>query len=485
MVGALWQRTMRTLKGLCGTNTRSQKASERTWTGTTETISSDQLKKCHTQPPTDPVGGYTSCINRAENYVIQLRPHQQNAVDKMAAAARGTILVPTGGGKTLIAIMDAVRRFNASTTPISIIVVAPRLLLANQLCEEYMEVIRDQVSTQVVPAHIHSGDTSHFSTTKVDQIKCFTGMMETAGLHSIFFTTYHSLHRLAESSVKADTIYFDEAHNSVQKGFYPATKYYAETATRSYFFTATPKHSVTASKPGMNDNSVYGNVIVNVKAAKLVQGGFIVPPKVIAREMPLLQKDQLTSDRDAQHIIQSIDESRVSKVLVCAKSVKQIVRMVSESSFVQDLKGRGFSYMYIAASTGAVVDGTKVTREEFFKTLNAWGSDNSKHFVVLHHSILSEGINVSGLEAVIMLRAMDAIGISQTIGRVIRLHKDDSAGMRAGTIAPGNTMEYTKSYGLVIVPMFSKTQQGVARSVDKVVETVFEKGEAATSTITR
>ena len=123
----------------------------------------------------------------------------------------------------------------------------------------------------------------------------------------------------------------------------------------------------------MNDSSVYGNVIVNVKAAKLVQGGFIVPPQVIAREMPLLQKDQLTSDRDAQHIIQSIDESRVSKVLVCAKSVKQIVRMVSESSFVQDLKGRGFSYMYIAASTGAVIDGTKVTREEFFKTLNAWG----------------------------------------------------------------------------------------------------------------
>ena len=235
----------------------------------------------------------------------------------------------------------------------------------------------------------------------------------------------------------------------------------------------------------MNDSSVYGNVIVNVEAAKLVQGGFIVPPKVIAREMPLLQKDQLTSDRDAQHIIQSIDASRVSKVLVCAKSVKQIVRMVSESSFVEDLKGRGFSYMYIAASTGAVVDGKKVTREEFFKTLNAWGSDNAKHFVVLHHSILSEGINVSGLEAVIMLRAMDAIGISQTIGRVIRLHKDDSAGMRAGTIAPGNTMEYTKSYGLVIVPMFSKTQQGVARSVDKVVETVFEKGEAATSTITR
>ena len=72
--------------------------------------------------------------------------------------------------------------------------------------------------------------------------------------------------------------------------------------------------------------------------------------------------------------------------------------------------------MYISAKTGAVVDGVKVSREEFFKTLNVWGADNAKHFVVLHHSILSEGINVSGLEAVIMLRSMDAIGISQTIG---------------------------------------------------------------------
>jgi predicted helicase len=41
--------------------------------------------------------------------------------------------------------------------------------------------------------------------------------------------------------------------------------------------------------------------------------------------------------------------------------------------------------------------------------------------VVLHHSILSEGINVSGLEAVLFMRNMDYIGISQSIGRVIRL----------------------------------------------------------------
>ena len=74
----------------------------------------------------------------------------------------------------------------------------------------------------------------------------------------------------------------------------------------------------------------------------------------------------------------------------------------------------------ITSKTGAVIDGKKVDREEFFNTLNSWGKDSSKRFVVLHHSILSEGINVKGLEAAMFLRNMDYITISQTIGRVIR-----------------------------------------------------------------
>ena len=184
-------------------------------------------------------------------------------------------------------------------------------------------------------------------------------------------------------------------------------------------------------------------------------------------------------------MLQSIDENAASKVLVCAKAVKQITRMVAESDFTEQLRERGYSYMYIAASTGAVIDGVKVNREEFFKTLNAWGADNSKKFVVLHHSILSEGINVSGLEAVVFLRDMDVIGISQTIGRVIRLHKDDAAGMRNGTVKPGDVESYTKSFGLVIVPMFSKQQQTAARKIQNVVDVIFRDGGAAVSTIKR
>ncbi len=123
--------------------------------------------------------------------------------------------------------------------------------------------------------------------------------------------------------------------------------------------------------------------------------------------------------------------------------------------------------MYITSKTGAIIDGKKVSREVFFKTLNQWGTEANRKFVVMHHSILSEGINVKGLEAVLFMRNMDYIGISQSIGRVIRLGGD------------------SKTFGLVCVPVFDKVGISTARSVQAVVDTVFEKGEPAISEVRR
>jgi hypothetical protein len=132
-----------------------------------------------------------------------------------------------------------------------------------------------------------------------------------------------------------------------------------------------------------------------------------------------------------------------------------------------------------------VIDGRKVNREVFFDTLSAWGKDDSKKFVVLHHSILSEGINVSGLNAVIFMRSMDYIGISQTIGRVIRLHKEDARRLQSGEIAPGALHQYTKSFGLVCIPVFNNVGITTAKKVQAVVDTVFQQGEPAISVVKR
>jgi predicted helicase len=283
----------------------------------------------------------------------------------------------------------------------------------------------------------------------------------------IIFTTYHSLHRLQEADVTVDAIYFDEAHNSVQKNFIESVEYFSLNAERSYFFTATPKHSLTPFKVGMNESDIFGNIICNVPAPKLVEEGYILPPKVKVYKSDIRQKDEITFDVECNQIMDNIDDHNTKKILVCAKSTKQIKGLVSYDKFLDELAYRGYDCMWITSKTGAVINGEKVTREEFFNVLSAWGKDDDRKFVVLHHSILSEGINVKGLEAVLFLRSMDYIGISQTIGRVIR---------RGGK---------EKTYGLVCVPVYSKVGISTARRVQAVVDTVFVQGQPAISVVKR
>ena len=393
---------------------------------------------------------------------MQLRPHQLSAYEAMERHAKGQIIVPTGGGKTLIAIKDAVRRLDGGAE--TIVVVAPRILLAEQLSSEFLEVIGETEHKYISVLHVHSGETRHCSTTKADYIEHWVNQWTGS---KIIFTTYHSLHRIVEAGVEVDTIYFDEAHNSVQRNFIEFVEHYSLNAERSYFFTATPKHSLTPMKTGMNDGDIFGNVICNVPAPKLVKEGYILPPKVRVYKTDILQKDEITFDVECNQIMDNIDDHNTKKILVCAKSTKQIKGLVSYDKFLDELSSRGYDCMYITAKTGAIINGKKVSRDKFFETLSAWGRDDDKKFIVLHHSILAEGINVKGLEAVLFLRSMDYIGISQTIGRVIRKGGKD------------------KTYGLVCVPVYSKVGISTARRVQAVVDTVFVQGQPAISVVKR
>jgi len=68
---------------------------------------------------------------------------------------------------------------------------------------------------------------------------------------------------------------------------------------------------------------------------------------------------------------------------------------------------------------------------------------------------------------VLFMRNMDYIGISQSIGRVIRL---------------GGTQ---KTFGLVCVPVYDKVGISTAKSVQAVVDTVFQQGLPAVSEVRR
>ena len=398
---------------------------------------------------------------------ISLRPHQQRILDRMLAYDKGQVIVPTGGGKTLTMIVDTQRRHNTINNGTTTVVVAPRILLAEQLCSEFMEVIDPNNSDPYLHVmHVHSGETHYTSTTKAEKIHLYANCARTMGENVIIFTTYHSLHRVVDADIEVNTIYFDEAHNSVQRHFFPATEFFAENADRCYFYTATPKHSLTPKKPGMNW-SVYGQVIANVPAPELVEQGYILPPKVVIKKLDIIKGRKVMYAEDSDNLLETIDDNKIDKTLICARTTKQIVGLISQSDFCVQLYRRGYSWMTITSKTGAIIDGKKVDREEFFNTLNTWGKDPEKKFVCIHHSILSEGINVKGLEAVIFMRNMDYIGISQSIGRVIRLGAE------------------SKTFGLVCVPTYDSVGISTARKVQAVVDVVFNQGQPAISEIRR
>ena len=412
--------------------------------------------------------------------MFSLRPHQQDAFEMMRQYQKGQLIMPTGSGKTLCMIFDAMREYRSDTK--TIMVVAPRILLTQQLSSEFLEVFGLYSELHPIKVlHVHSGETEHYSTTDPSRISVWA--TNNCAYNQIIFTTYHSLDKVEKSGINVDTIYYDEAHNSVQRNFIDAVEYFSFYSERCFSFTATPKHSSVSHRIGMNDDFVYGDVIYQLPAPDLVDSGYILPPQVVVKKLP--PNNVSIPDRDCEHLYTSIVEEGAKKVLVSASATRHIVDLVEQTDFADIMKGLGYSLMYVTAKTGAYIDGNKVDRDSFFETLSEWGRDDDKKFIVIHHSILSEGMNVSGLECVIFMRNMDYITFSQTIGRVIRLHHNDAKDIRDGKLIAGDTSSYQKPFGLLVVPVHSQVGINTARRLQEVVDTIFVEGQPAISVMKR
>ena len=405
-----------------------------------------------------------------------LRPHQRRAYDRMTTEKSGQIIIPTGGGKTFIMIADCKRLVTTTPrSPQTIVIVAPRILLANQLSDEFESQI-DNVKI----AHVHSGETHHFSTTDsrfLTHWSCTNPQYD-----KLIFTTYHSLHRVLDSMVNINRIYFDEAHNGTGKSFFRQIKRVADAQIERFFFTATPrisrsKNSISAER-GMDNAEIWGAKLEETSAKELIDSGTILYPKVIPfetdRERTKLNAHEVDCD-NLKDIITSLTDKN-PKVLVSAPTTRILWNMLTHTDIRSWLYSQQYNIMHITSKHGAVINGKKVGREEFFKTLTLWGKDDTKKVVIFHYSILSEGINVPGLTHSVMLRNLPTIEMAQTIGRVIRIHEKDKVSMKEGTIPAGQYNLYHKKFGQIVVPMTGKYGQRIAKRLQSVVSYIFIEG---------
>lgn len=407
--------------------------------------------------------------------MLTLLPYQQRALDAVQKAIRGSVYIPTGGGKTVVMMEDARQRVLNAQEPMTFVVVAPRILLANQLCSEFEEYLKEQ---NIAFMHVHSGETHHQSSTRPSVIAEYNDTAIGSGKHHFIFTTYNSIGRVNEADIEIDVVYFDEAHHCVKPSNFVGIAHTSSVADNAYFFTATPKFS--NSKESMNNTDVYGSNIISVPAKELIEAGSIIPPKVVTYESETIRTKENAAFVDAENIVgilSEISDCESPKVLVASPSTKVIWNMFTESDLLQELNNMGYTIMHITSKHGAYIDKQKVSREVFFEKMNEFGSDPDKKFIVFHYSILSEGMNVHGLTHCIMLRNLPVIEMAQTIGRVIRMHRDDRKAISDGKMKAGEFAMYKKPFGTITVPVNNNYGDRIAKQLQNVVDTIFVKGE--------
>lgn len=397
------------------------------------------------------------------------RTHQVQALEILSTKTDGIIAYATGAGKTLIQILDVKRIFDESKEPKTVVVVAPRILLAAQLSYDYSKHIND---VMVLHVHTKNGKLKHYHTTNPKVIKEWVEIHQAK--HRLIFTTYHSLKKLYKSGVEIDTIMYDESHNSTSAGFHEYVKKIRDNTNRAFHFTASPRYSKSNKKPGMND-PIYGGIIARASAAEMIKQGHILKPRVITHQLEWIS--ERTAQNDADDILNILKEYNISQLLVNVKSTKSMMEMLSETNFKELLKESGYDLLHITSQYGAYYNNESINRDKFFKLLDEFGKNSNKKFILLNYSILGEGINVSSLDAVLLMRQPNLIKLVQNIGRTLRLSHEDSQAIENGELTPGDYSKYCKPEGLVIIPVYNKQLLAASQEIQTTVENVYEQGE--------
>lgn len=392
-----------------------------------------------------------------------LRPYQVKALQTLKLHNKGICVLPTGAGKTLIFMEDVKHRILESSHPLTIVIVAPKILLSAQLLSEFqshLNGIKNIFFTQV-----HSGEEG---TTDPVLIQSTQKLAERMNYHHLLFTTYKSLGRINESNIRIDVAIFDEAHHSVYESNFVGVAHTSQTAKNTFFYTATPRH--TASKTTMANSAIYGGTILSLPPKELVEGGYILPPRVQSYE---------ASESDDVNIINFIDtlEESNPKILVAVQSTQKMMDMFVDTDLLSELEARNFNIFHITSKYGCVFNNQKLTRGEFFAKLNEMGNDDNEKLIIFHHSIISEGISVDGMSHALLLRNLSVIDYVQTIGRILRLHQDDKMKLQSGAIKPGEYDKYKKPFGVIAFPAQDSRGAKIERQLQSIVDTLFVEGK--------
>lgn len=374
--------------------------------------------------------------------MYKLRPHQKEAlktivkeIKKGSGSARGRVVVPTGGGKTFIEAALLQHQMQKNTETNIHLVLSPRILLTNQLIEEYRKFL-GHGSYRVVAFHsgTYEPDSSKIkwketNTTSTKELQKYYKDAVKAGQDLVVFSTYHSAHKL--SNIQFDTLIADESQYCVYDNFNETIQ--SLKARVQGFFTATERYTASLQGRGLNNESLFGPRWYYISPADLIKQGLIVPPRlhVMYAETRSEQNSVVDEVRELAKVQNNLTNSDLgfSKILFAMSGTKD-VKSIEEN--ISKLKAElpHHDIFTITSKTGAKINGKYIKRELFLDKLKV--STNS---LIFHYDILSEGIDVDGITGVALMRNMGLAKLLQTIGRAVRVYKPDPEAKRQAWIS--------------------------------------------------
>lgn len=374
------------------------------------------------------------------------RPYQSKGLDILLSNSQplSRTVVPTGGGKTVIEALFLNKQLSFSGSKVHL-VLAPRIALINQLIKDY----RDVAGQGYVALAFHSGAAEpdyfqvkwqEFSTTSTEKVKEESERASTLSKDLVIFSTYHSMHKL--TGIVFDTIIADESQYLVAENYFETWQDLQ--ARQKLCFTATERHTTSDNGRGLNNEEVFGECIFQVTPKELIDGNWIVPPRL--HVMYANSEDSIKTLIDevinlAKYQDQVTRETMpASKILFAMKGTDDVKKVIESVNDIKLAMPNHKVFTIVSnAKYGSMVDGVKTARGNFMKELRE--CDNA---LIFHYDILSEGIDIDGITGVAILRNMIKSKLIQTIGRALR---------------PFKANPKAKKFALVSVPVLNQNDE--------------------------
>jgi len=364
------------------------------------------------------------------NRLKPLYRHQKDALDSIDNSFKnnvdvGRIVIPTGGAKTRIEAL-CVERYgilNKKSCGASL-VLFHRIALGQQHVKSFLNWIPSKNWSY---AEFHSGRKSNdmhsesFNATNKNLLVNFIKDKNKENKHVIVFSTYQSFHKLTD--VNFDIMIADESQFLVQnsetidyRNLFTSIK-----ANKKLSFTATEKWTDSKNGRGLNNENVFGSRIYEIKPHVLIDRGIIVKPKIhIAKTSEIEVKEKMLDfcieiatyqDKIFKEVI------GFSKTLFAMPDSLNIKTMLDNIILFKNLLPDHDIYIiHSNPEIGMTKNGEELSdRDEFLYEI-----DKSKSCLIFHYDILSEGIDISGITGVALLRTLGTCKLLQTVGRALR-----------------------------------------------------------------